>query len=398
MAGLRLRFWGLFCASIVLFSSSASATGNFDRWRNRPLTVMTQNLFIGADLDIILDPEPPTDQSPIPVRVGLFAAEIEKSNFPGRAKALARQVRQERPDVIGVQEAAWIRSGPGDFLAGNPAPNADNTVVDFLEVLMAELNAGRPRYRVVAEQQNADIELPAFDLDGKYVGDVRLTDRDAIIVRDGLDVSNATNGTYNALRELEFNLGGTAFKLPIVRGYATVDIVINGKKHLVANTHLANKGDDPTIQADQAAELISELDSRNLPVILVGDFNDGPEVPDPIVCPTLPLPDPYEPLPYEQLICTAEFKDAWVERSNYYSTFDDPGYTCCRNERLDNPNSTLEKRIDLILFRGNASDGIPDWQRVRTHVIGGRPLKPPIPTDIYWASDHAGLAAKLRKR
>jgi hypothetical protein len=201
--------------------------------------------------------------------------------------------------------------------------------------------------------------------------------------------SNARTGIYNRQRKLEFDLNGTILSLPIVRGYVTVDVVANGKKHRITNTHFENKGKDPTIQADQAADLVSELNSTNLPTISLGDFNDGPDDTNPsFECPATPSAPI---LPYEQFVCTAGFRDAWVERTNYHATSDDPGYTCCRNERLDNPDSTLEKRYDLILYRAEKADS---W-RAHTRIIGRRPIDDARPV---WISDHAGLAARLRTR
>ena len=85
---------------------------------------------------------------------------------------------------------------------------------------------------------------------------------------------------------------------------------------------------------------------------------------------------------YETLIA-ARFKDAW-RRANPGQ----PGLTCCQNETLSNATSELETRIDLILTRGPI-------QARRAVVVGARPISETAPR---WASDHAGVVAKLRLR
>ena len=52
---------------------------------------------------------------------------VDQTNFPLRAKQLARELQQRRPDLIGLQEVALWRHGPLD---GSAATTVD---YDFLQ-------------------------------------------------------------------------------------------------------------------------------------------------------------------------------------------------------------------------------------------------------------------------
>ena len=88
--------------------------------------------------------------------------------------------------------------------------------------------------------------------------------------------------------------------------------------------------------------------------------------------------------PGYQAIINAGFTDAWRSKRA-----PDPGFTCCQAGTLLNPTSQLDRRIDLVVFRGPFSvadiDIIGDQQADRT-------------ASGLWPSDHAGVAATLRLR
>ena len=104
---------------------------------------------------------------------------VEQTNFPARAKLLAKEIKSTKPDLIGLQEVALWRKGP----KGNPAP-ATGVAFDFLKLLRKEIKARGLKYSVGSVQQEADVEGPTTS-----DGDVRLTMRDVILVkkRKGLD-------------------------------------------------------------------------------------------------------------------------------------------------------------------------------------------------------------------
>ena len=157
------------------------------------LTVMTWNVYYGTDPTIVLQ-APSLDQ--VPVYAAQAWALVGETNFPERAEALARAIAANRPELVGVQEAAlWRTQHPSDFF-GNPAPNAAHVEYDFLALLTAALERRGLHYVVAAIDVTTDIEVPMVV--GNTLDDVRLTDRDAVLVRQGVQYSDAKSGVYAA--------------------------------------------------------------------------------------------------------------------------------------------------------------------------------------------------------
>jgi endonuclease/exonuclease/phosphatase family metal-dependent hydrolase len=105
-------------------------------------------------------------------------------------------------------------------------------------------------------------------------------------------------------------------------------------------------------------------------VIMAGDFNI---VADSSLDPSFPG---------YQAIINAGFTDAWRSKRA-----PDPGFTAHQAENLLNPTSQLDRRIDLVLFRGGF--GVADIS-----LIGNQPSDRT--ASGLWPSDHAGVAATLR--
>ena len=95
---------------------------------------MTQNLYLGGDLDLFLAPG-----AQLPETVELLWASVQATDFAARARLIADGIRAADPDVVGLQEVSlWRFQTPGDRL---PLPNATTVAVDFLETLLRELAA-----------------------------------------------------------------------------------------------------------------------------------------------------------------------------------------------------------------------------------------------------------------
>src|SRR6267154_517794 len=72
------------------------------------VAVMTQNLYVGADVDAVIQ----ALQSPDPT-VGLgaliFAIQtVGKTDYPARAAAIADEIARARPHAVGLQEVSQI--------------------------------------------------------------------------------------------------------------------------------------------------------------------------------------------------------------------------------------------------------------------------------------------------
>ena len=76
------------------------------------------------------------------------------------------------------------------------------------------------------------------------------------------------------------------------------------------------------------------------------------------------------------------FQDVWSVNP------DQPGLTCCQGSALANPDSRLRTRIDLVLTHGRV-----EIKSART--VGTRPFTTEGACP-YWASDHAGVVARVR--
>ena len=142
------------------------------------LKVMSRNIYIGADVDVVLEAE---DLNDIPILVAAAYATVQKTDFNKRAELLAAEIALAEPHVIGLQEVSlFYRQSPSDFLIGNPEIATD-LEWDYLTILMGALEAKGLDYEIAEVIQNANIELPMFvgvDGDGNVLlDDVRIVDR-----------------------------------------------------------------------------------------------------------------------------------------------------------------------------------------------------------------------------
>ncbi len=321
--------------------------------RHVPLTVMTRNLYLGADLKPALAATTPTE---VLVAVARIYGTSLFTSFPTRSAALADEVAAQEPDLVGLQEVSrWTTTGPGT------GPS-----LDYLVILQAQLAARGLHYAVASVSDNADIgPVPLVAPCAGPVGacTVRFEDRDVILVntaRAGLQVGSPRHGTYVAQVVVATPIGPLSFS----RGWATVDGTLGGRHFRFADTHLETE-DFPAVQEAQALEFLAAVQAPGA-VVAVGDFNSAA--------------DGSQTRSYAEL--TADyFRDAWA------ATESTAGLTCCQNETLTNPVSRLRTRIDLVLTHG--------VRPLDATVVGATPFEavPPL-----WASDHAGLVAEVKLR
>lgn len=355
------------------------------------IKVLSRNLYLGADIFPVLE----AAQNPDPLAVPLAVTEVfqtaQATNFPERAEALADEIARHSPDVIGLQEVSiWNTQIPGDFLAGNPTP-ANDLVYDFLAILQANLQARGLDYEVAASTQNADIELPfvaGVTQQGPILGDVRLTDRDVILVRSGVQYSNAFNGnfTYNGVVDIN------GVQASFTRGYNMVDVEVKGAEYRVVNTHLEVGGSEPfkSLQAVQMNELTQLIDATSdpaKPVILVGDFNSDPRETPFVSTSGIPGLDGLTLYPpYLQALGNG-YADTWTLQKKIKGD----GYTCCFDAAVADETATLSSRIDHIFLKEN---GRP-LERSASKVLGNSAADMTDTSNLY-PSDHAGVLSKIR--
>jgi endonuclease/exonuclease/phosphatase family metal-dependent hydrolase len=326
------------------------------------LTVMTRNLYLGTNLADNVSAQTLQQFVAIVTRDWL---NLLATDFPTRAGALADEIIGADADVVGLQEVTlWHDQTPSDILV-SPGPNAQNVVFDFLEILLAELAAQGVPYTAVSTSTNLDAEAPRLGTTGLV--DLRITDRDVILVRSSLAgrVSNPMDGRYAAQLFLPTPVGTLSF----TRGWASIDYRVDHDTTLrIFNTHL--EVDEPLavagpVQQAQGAEALALIDASPYPVIALGDFNSPS--------------DGSTTSTYANL--TATLNDAWPA-----AVPSNAGLTCCQAELLDNRRGQEDVRIDLVLTS-------EDWHVSQVTRTGEHPFRrAPAP---LWASDHIGVGARI---
>lgn len=347
-------------------AAGQAAPGQSSPEKDADLVVMTQNLYLGSSLTPALAATSPQE---FVAAVAQIYATVQYTDFPARAQAIADQIEATEPDLIGLQEVTtWTTAGVG-------APPG----YDFLQILEAALAARGLDYAVAAVVDNASIGPAPLALPGcvdptfGITCTVQLDDRDVILVNEetpGLDWSNPRTGRYEAQAVVASPVGPLSFD----RGWVSIDARLDGQPFRFVNTHLETE-DSPDVQQAQAAEFLAGP-GRGGTVIAVGDFNSAA--------------DGSTTTSYAQLTAPGKFRDAWNE------DLLGSGFTCCQASNtpplapgaLNNPVSTLESRIDLVLGRGAARS-----IETQAAVIGDEPFQGVPP---FWPSDHAGVVASFR--
>lgn len=321
----------------------------------RDFTVMTWNLYVGADLTRLFSFG---SFNQLAQRGKQVYGQLNATNFPLRAKAIAKQIQFHKPHLVGLQEVALWRTQPFD----GPISKATNVRYDFLEILQDELAARGQVYDVVRIYNGFDFEFPAALASG--LTDVRFTDRQVVLVRRSseYDIGNVRWRTYESLFDIWLGfLGEPEYR----RGWISADVVSGNRKFRFISTHLdAFSG---SVNEDQAVELLDRaVNSTSMPVVMVGDFNAT----------TNDIrTDAYD------LIRGAGFDDGWIEVNA------NAGATCCQSGSLKNVASELDKRIDYTFVRGAV-------QVKSAFRVGEAPGDKA--SNGRWPSDHAGVVVKVR--
>lgn len=343
----------------ALFAPAAVAGGNHHHKRG-DVEVLTRNMYFGADLtrSIVAGSVPEL----LAANAQIFA-NVEHSDIPARARAIAREIAYHRPDLVGLQEVSQWLSGP----IGDPAP-ATTVEYDQLKSLRFWLAVYGAPYKVVASQQQIAIESPAG---APYNKDFRLVDRDVILAplhNPSLKLSNALGGQFQTKLTLTSGIGQT---ITVDRGWTQVDVKAKGERFRFVNTHLESF--HPLIRQAQAAELVAPsgaVGSAPGDAVLVGDLNS----------------DPNEGVPGNlafNVLLAAGMADSWAQVNP-----SDPGYTYGFDELLEAPTPVglFNQRIDHVMTRGGISVD-------RSRLVG---LNPNNKTNSgLWPSDHAGVLAEL---
>jgi len=278
----------LIAAAAAALLAPAAGTAAKKAKKDPTVTVMTRNLYLGADLGPAIGA--PDLESAIN-GAGEIINDVDASDFPARAKLLAAEIAKAKPDLLGLQEVAlWKDQTPSDLGApplgvGEPATHVR---YDFLKLLQKQLRKRGADYSVAALTKEFSAELPADTDNSNATGepifgadmDGSLTMRDAILVRKGGKVKVSKPDGGNFANRYEPVVGGIT--IPVDRGWESVEARVKGTKRTkgakfrFVNTHLEAFG-APAIREAQARELFAKggpLRSKQQ-VVFLGDINSG---------------------------------------------------------------------------------------------------------------------------
>ena len=346
-----------------------------DGSRKAPVTVMTRNIYLGGDIGPILQVDFSNISAVVTAAAAVWA-QVQANHFAERAFVLVDEIGLAEPDIVGLQEAVQF------VHISAAAPE----VLDYLQILVGEIDGRGLPYTLVEVQENTVVQLPVaigMTPTGPGITEmVQMTERLAVLVRDDFLPDGISKGNYGAAVELPTAPGAPPIVLK--RGWIRVDKVVDGVPHHFVNTHLEVQAFSP-IQVAQTGELLNDI-AGGLDGItyLMGDFNSNSEG----------LPGDPTVTPSYDLILGAGFSDAWAvaHPGNY-----DAGLTCCHDPDLSNALPGLDQRLDHVFYR------ISDFWRnghhfpgpISVEIVGDDPAVKTFP-DLLWPSDHAGLVADFQ--
>lgn len=391
---MRVRTGAVLLALVGMLVATTAVPAVAERGPNRgheKLTVMTRNVYLGGNINRPVDAAlaaQAADGSELEVLVALANATdqtrdiVDATDFGVRAGLLADEIAATEPDLIGLQEVAWWRSGPLQ-LDQVGVPNATTTDYDFLAMLLAELSARGEDYTAVAVGERADVEAPSFSgspADGSWEGqrDVRLTMRDVILMRDQGD--REVTGSGDTIFDANLAVPVAGVRMRFDRGFQWVDVTSGREQVRFVNSHFEAFSSDLALA--QAQQVVAEATAPDRPTIFVCDCNSDPL--DDRVKPidTVPHRAAYD------FITGAGYRDLWLSK---YDAAD--GWTSGLSERVrDDSAAGFDHRIDMIFSH------VPDGRPVKADqgVIVGDELADRDSATGLWPSDHAGVVLRLR--
>jgi endonuclease/exonuclease/phosphatase family metal-dependent hydrolase len=407
---LMRRLIALFTALLVSpLSPSLLATAQSEEPYR--ITVMSRNLYLGSDVGVALELIPN-----FPKAAQFMWDQVKKTDFSARAPKLAREAAQDRPEVIGIQEATiWYCKK--DFFSDKVE------VFNFLDEFIAAtkqvgvgyslatangVDAFNPGYSIAAipyltKVTDPEIFNPIFGQDSAACG---FTIGDALLVRD--DVKNRIIQVGNTEFDTTYSIVPAI--MTIYRGYTWVDFKVQDSVVRLISTHLESIWDENKVpnSALQAQQLVADLKDAKMPVIIMGDFNADYRDPRPVS----------DPNPGQQPVVSETCPTPGGAKCNAYSTMIEAGFENAspdaKNPRyftwgagalLDGPDKKRSKaaeefgnqygftdRLDYI-FTKNA------YATVSSKIIGN--VWPDgsgvwnCGTKICFPSDHAGVVATI---
>jgi endonuclease/exonuclease/phosphatase family metal-dependent hydrolase len=325
-------------AALLLPASNALAAKTTD------VTIMTRNLFLGADLIPLAGADPGAD---FEAAAGARLAEVKAGDPKARMRLVAGEIAKAKPDLVGLQEVSIWRTGPK-----SSATPVTHVLVDYLGVLRHELARRHAPYRVVTKHLGFNVQAPT-----DQGVDVRLTLGDAVLARKGVKTAHARSGVFAHQLVIPTKALGN---VNTHRSFNVLDARVRGARFRFVNAHL--EAYLASTRLDQAKELVAGPLHRKGLTILAGDLNSGPTEAKP------------EDRPPYEAIAAAGLKP--------YRT---ATKSCCFDSILTGAGG-WDHNVDWIMAR-------PKVRLVRSYVTGRERTKKGV-----YPSDHGGVVSVLRIR
>jgi endonuclease/exonuclease/phosphatase family metal-dependent hydrolase len=336
-------------AALAVLTATAAAAPATTQAAGKPdVTVMSRNLYLGADIIKLATAASVDDQK---VQASQLYKNVVQTDFPRRAKAIAAEVKTTKPDVIALQEVARYYKGPDGVQNGGT--DANQKLNDWLELLQKELKADKLSYKVTSEQLWMNVETAVSE---GY--DLRLTQSNVVLVKTGKGSAVKFKKDVQGKFKEQLSVPLKDQTVTLSRGWAGVEATVAGKRFRILAPHAEAYSDD--IATAQFKDLVARgAKNKKLTTIIAGDFNSDPAQQGP------------GSAGYNAVI-GAGFNETGKRAA-----------TCCQDELLDNTTSKLETWIDHIVVR-------PKAKVLKSQVVGTKLF------DGIWPSDHAGVVATLR--
>jgi endonuclease/exonuclease/phosphatase family metal-dependent hydrolase len=386
----RTGFWVaaaliIICIGVVI---SVAVPREYAAGGMRTVTVMTRNIYLGGNITRPI--RAALDRAGTDGVLALGHANhelrevVDRTDFTTRGKLLAEEIAAARPDLVGLQEVALWRHGPLQ-LDQIGKPNATEIDYDFLATLVADLTNRGVRYQIVQVQQESDVEAPAFT-GNPFSGtagsaeDIRLTDRDVILVRTGSGIQIEASGGGQYSQQFTVKLGDINY--PFVRGYAWADLAVGSTRLRFITTHLESQS--AKLARAQAEDLLGGPAARtDLSTIIVCDCNSDPASPAAHSAVRIGSGAAYRLITNDH-----GFRDLWLQQPGGAS----PGNTASLSELANDETADFGRRIDLVF----AKTAPQQQMSVSRAEVTGDELSDRDPETNLWPSDHAGVVVQLR--
>ncbi len=365
----HLRIVSLALVALLALPAVAAAKNE-----GRKVTVMTRNVYLGADL------APAIQATTLPQAIdgaGTIWNELQTHAGSGSAPCRSRARSGGRSaDLVGLQEVAlWRKQTPSDLGAPPLNPNgtpATQVELDFLAILRKKLKG----YRVVVVQKEFEAELPVDqDANDATGGALRRGLRRAAhdARRDPGQAGEQGSARQDAEGQLRHQVRGQRRRDPDP-GRPRLDLrrgALPARQQgaqVPLREHAPGGVRRPAIREAQANELVAGPLDTSRQVILVGDLNSG-------VARHNEPEQPGDDLAFRALAGFG-MKDKGAVQS------------CCYDDMFDR-NAVFDHTVDHVLTKPGL--------RKRSAFVTGDDRGQRTPAGL-WPSDHGGVVSRLLLR